>query len=474
MLAGVGSVAVGFAFACGGRLWRGGFWLPQLASRRRTDRPSLRRYRNAACRGRCRRRHRRLGRGCLRCDGRGFGTAAANATEVAADVSAAAPAGSPAPRPARGRRLNWDLCRLRRDVAAVLKLPCCVCGGGRSGCGGCRRRSSRRGCGRGGGRRRCGRSRRCVESVLACADAAAAVRRWPANWRRWLPRRSQAAPWPCPTRRAAAPALTGATMTGSATATGFGVVAGGAALLREHGERGRPRASSEAGLSVDLVAPAFAVPDFAPDALARYRHWRRLGVGASAGIGVGGAGRHWRRGRWNRYWRSGWRRLCPAMACCRAAAGVSSAGRCAAMAGVPPRLRDRCRCRRRVLLSTSAPKLSLPCEGSGRAGFCGAPWKDTLSLFLTSRSTRAASHNEIRNLWSARTGPSRLPKIIYIFQWLAMNPSEPGAAAANSFSARRQDLPFGPCKRGERDCLTGIRPILKSGFQPLRPIKAAF
>jgi hypothetical protein len=48
-----------------------------------------------------------------------------------------------------------------------------------------------------------------------------------------------------------------------------------------------------------------------------------------------------------------------------------------------------------------------------------------------------------------------------------------GAAAANSFSARRQDLPFGPCKRGERDCLTGMRPILKSGFQPLAD-KVAF
>jgi hypothetical protein len=31
-----------------------------------------------------------------------------------------------------------------------------------------------------------------------------------------------------------------------------------------------------------------------------------------------------------------------------------------------------------ALLSSSAPKLSVPCDGSGRAGLCGAPWNDTL------------------------------------------------------------------------------------------------
>jgi hypothetical protein len=39
-----------------------------------------------------------------------------------------------------------------------------------------------------------------------------------------------------------------------------------------------------------------------------------------------------------------------------------------------------------------------------------------------------------------------------------------GAAAAHPFSARRQDLPLAPCKTGQRDCFTGIRPILKSSL----------
>lgn len=61
-------------------------------------------------------------------------------------------------------------------------------------------------------------------------------------------------------------------------------------------------------------------------------------------------------------------------ACCGAAGGCCGGGGC-------------CCCAVEVALplsagrlkSTSDPKLSVPCDGSGRAAFCGAVWKDGLA-----------------------------------------------------------------------------------------------
>jgi hypothetical protein len=51
-----------------------------------------------------------------------------------------------------------------------------------------------------------------------------------------------------------------------------------------------------------------------------------------------------------------------------------------------------------------------------------------------------------------------------MFQYLACASGQLRNGAVAAFSARRQDLPFAVPKTGRRDCLTGMRPILKSSF----------
>jgi hypothetical protein len=70
------------------------------------------------------------------------------------------------------------------------------------------------------------------------------------------------------------------------------------------------------------------------------------------------------------------------------------------------------------------------------------------------------------DLGSARIGPPRALKKVDIFQYIKDWSGKRRSLGGGAFSARRQDLPFAAWKRGWRDCLTRIRPILKSGFQP--------
>jgi hypothetical protein len=61
-------------------------------------------------------------------------------------------------------------------------------------------------------------------------------------------------------------------------------------------------------------------------------------------------------------------------------------------------------------------------------------------------------------------GHLRFLKIPLYFSILCVCPANCGTGAVAAFSARRQDLPFAVPKTGRRDCLTGMRPILKSSF----------
>ena len=97
-----------------------------------------------------------------------------------------------------------------------------------------------------------------------------------------------------------------ATVTGIATATGFGVVADERGLLGQDGRIGRGRVCRMAGLSVDFAVPAFEAPDFVWDGWAAPAP---VGVGVGGGIGVASEG-----GpalallSSDRCWRTGWQR----------------------------------------------------------------------------------------------------------------------------------------------------------------------
>jgi hypothetical protein len=58
-----------------------------------------------------------------------------------------------------------------------------------------------------------------------------------------------------------------------------------------------------------------------------------------------------------------------------------------------------------ALLSTSAPKLSFPCDGSDLTGLCGALWKDTFVGASDVTLTTARPLAMKLDLRSARTGP---------------------------------------------------------------------
>src|SRR6267142_5449466 len=70
---------------------------------------------------------------------------------------------------------------------------------------------------------------------------------------------------------------------------------------------------------------------------------------------------------------------------------------------------------------------------------------------------------------SARTGPAPSAKNYACFS-MSYNNAKPITELRREplFPLRRQDLPSTWCKTGPPDCLPGIRPILKSGFQPFR------
>ncbi len=227
--------------------------------------------------------------------------------------------------------------------------------------------------------------------------------------------------------------------------------------------------SSEEGcLSADLVAPAFAVPDFVPGrcvvsdlAVPPAAAWRGTGIG----IGVGG--------------------LCPALVSrpfeplvavwlagaasgdrvLSAGAGASSLRRCGAACWGAAAVAASLAASAAVLLSTMAPKLSVPDDGSDRAGRCGAAWNDTLVLVLTSRSTRAASRSGSGTYGQQGPGHPGLKKLCCIFQCLDRQHGQPWRGGGGRlFCPAARFAVWPPAKRAERDCLTGIPPILKSSF----------
>jgi len=159
----------------------------------------------------------------------------------------------------------------------------------------------------------------------------------------------------------------GADVTGSATATGLGVVADGAA--------GCPKASgsvwetfSEDVFSGDFAAAAFATPDLVrdrwtasalADALASETCWAAF-LSAEALLALRSADAALRE------------------VVLSGDAAALSGGRGAADGGCGVGVAGSLPVSAGMLESTSVPKLSLLCEASGRAGFGAAVWKDML------------------------------------------------------------------------------------------------
>lgn len=118
-----------------------------------------------------------------------------------------------------------------------------------------------------------------------------------------------------------------------------------------------------------------------------------------------------------------------------------------------------------ALLSISAPKLSLPCEGSLLAGRGGATWK------VGGRAASDVTLNTGRPL-AMKLAPQHQqdpghPRDFvnpYIFQLLNISELGCSRAAAPPFFAQRQDLPFAAGKADECDCLARLPPILESSF----------
>jgi hypothetical protein len=164
----------------------------------------------------------------------------------------------------------------------------------------------------------------------------------------------------------AAGEFVGADVTGIATATGFGVVADGAA--------GWPRAVgsgvetfSDAGFSGDFAVPALATPDLVRDrwaasalaeALVSEACCAAAFLSAESLLAVRSAAAALREPV-----------LSGEAAALSDGRGGADGGCAVGAAGSLPMLAG-------VLESTSVPKLSLPCEASGRAGFGAAVWKD--------------------------------------------------------------------------------------------------
>ncbi len=157
------------------------------------------------------------------------------------------------------------------------------------------------------------------------------------------------------------------------------------------------------------------------------RSWCRIGIGGGGGAGVGSPLRA--------------RVAVVGGALCGLVGGgvarpvASSALRCGG-AGTAPVSGGR-------LESTSAPKLSFSCDGSGRAGFGCVAWKDTLAAGsdVTLNTGRSLSQKEPSR---DQQGPGhRGPqKISIYFNYLRGRQEYYGAVRAGAFSARRQDLPF--------------------------------
>jgi hypothetical protein len=182
-----------------------------------------------------------------------------------------------------------------------------------------------------------------------------------------------------PVAGAAAGTLAGARATGIATATGFGVVTAPTSCCARAVAIVAAAVSevSEEGFAGGFAGPALTTPDGAADGCAESglpaaRPLKPVWVLASEGLGVLAS-------RSLEPLAAAW--LAGGASCdcvLSVVAGASAEGRWAADGWGAVEAAASLALSAAVLLSTSAPKLSFPDDGSDRAGRCGAPWKDTL------------------------------------------------------------------------------------------------
>jgi hypothetical protein len=205
------------------------------------------------------------------------------------------------------------------------------------------------------------------ESILICADAAAGAAA-AGELAAMAAAAIASGAVALPDGGVAAGEFVGADVTGIATATGFGVVADGAAGWPKAAGSG-VEAFSEDGFSGDFAAPALAKPDFVRDrwtasalaeALASEACWAAAFLPVESLLAVRSAAAALRE---------------PALS---GAAAALSDGRGAADGGCAVGAAESLPVSAGMLESTSVPKLSLLCEASGRAGFGAAVWKDML------------------------------------------------------------------------------------------------